>query len=390
MIGRPASVSMQVEPFTPDRVTAVKEFNRRLAAGGAGWRFPVDPVPTWLPRTDHSPVFQEYFLLTRGDDVRGAYILKHHDASLGGEVVRVGSMYWLVSEGTIDRSYALVGRELIHDALRRQSLLFGVGLEGTETPLARLLRALGWRLAVVPFHFKVVNGSRFLREIRYLRSTRLRRWVLDLASMSGLGWGGAKLAGWVLTRRPRRGPLVKVEPVDEFGAWTDELWERSRKQYSVLGVRDSVALNSVFPRGKPGFVRLKVSREGRVIGLAVLRDARDPAHVSFGNLRLGTIADCFSHPDDANEVVQASVAVLEQRGVDLIISNQTHPAGFMALRRAGLLPGPSTCVLATSAQLTDRIARIDPQWQAIHVNRGDGDYPWGLTLAVRTERDGGP
>jgi hypothetical protein len=385
--GRRASSRMQVEAFTADRVAAVRDFNSRLAAAGAPWHFPEDPVPTWLPRTNHSPVFQEYFLLTQGEQVRGAYVLKHHPASLGGELVQVGSMYWPVSEGAIDRAYALVGRELVQDALRREPLVFCVGLEGDEAPIARLLRALGWRLAVVPFHFKVLNGTRFLRELRYLRSTRLRRWALDLAAISGAGWVGAKLANYVLTRRPDQALPVAVDIVDEFGAWADELWRECKAQYSFLSLRDSVSLNSVFPRGKPGFVRLMVTMHGRVVGLSVLRDARNPEHPSFGDLRLGTIADCLARPEHADAVIRASTSVLEQRGVDLVVSNQFHPAWRVALGQAGFLSGPSTCGLAVSGRLTDLLAGIDPGWKAVHVNRGDGDYPWGLTVGMRAERD---
>jgi hypothetical protein len=377
-----ATSPMQVKAFTADRVPAVRTFNGRLAAAGAPWRFPEDPVTTWLPRTTYSPVFQEYLLLTQGDEVRGGYVLKHHQASLGSALVQVGSMYWPVSEGAIDRNYALVARELVQDALRREPLLFCVGLEGEETPIARLLRALGWRLSVVPFRFKVLNGTRVLRELRYLRSRPLWRWLLDLAAISGAGWAGAKLANVALTRRARRVPLT-FEVVDEFGAWADDLWRACRSRYAFLSVRDRVALNSVFPPGRPEFVRLKVASEDRVLGLSVLKNAVDPGHPSFGPLRVGTIADCLALPENAEAIIRASASVLRQRGVDMLVSNQTHPAWVESLRQAGFLSGPSTCVLATSRDLTDRIAAIDPHWEAIHVNRGDGDYPWGLTVASR-------
>ncbi len=380
-----AADTMQVEPFTADRVPAVIAFNRRLAEAGAPWRFPEDPVPTWLPRSDRNPVFQEYFLLTHRDQVRGAYVLKHHQAWLHREQVQVGSMYWPLSEGTVNRAYALVGRELVHDALRREPLLYCVGLEGTDTAIARLLRALGWRLAVVPFRFKVLNGTRFLRELRYLRSTPLRRRVLDLAAASGAGWIGARIANRVLTRRPDRREPVTVDVVDEFGPWADDLWRACRSHYSFASVRDRLALNSVFPPGRPGFVRIRVTLPDGVAGLAVLRDARDPGHPSFGSVRLGTIADCLARPDQADAVIRAATSVLAQRGVDVVVSNQTHPAWDRALRRTGFLAGPSTFVLATGNRLTGLIAQIDPAWRRIHVNRGDGDYPWGRTLAPRAE-----
>jgi hypothetical protein len=377
--------SMQVEPFTAQHVPAVKQFNHRLVTAGAPWHYPEDPAPTWLPRADRSPLFQEYLLLTQGGHVRGGYVLKHQEAWLGGELVRIGCMYWLVSEGTVNKAYALVARELVQDAIRREPLLFGVGIQGLNAPLARLLGAMGWRLAVVPFHYKVANGYRFLRQIRYLRSTRLRSVALDLAAISGAGWVGAKLAGFLLTRRPERMPQVRVELVDEFGPWADELWRACRAHYSFLGVRDRVTLNSVFPRQARDLVRLKVTLDGTAVGLAVLKDSQDGGHQSFGDLRLGIIADCLADPQHADLVIQAAMSVLEHRGVDLLFSNQSHPAWCAALRRAGFLSGPPKCVLATSPRLGQRIAEIDGELRDIHVNRGDGDYPWGVAIGAGPE-----
>jgi hypothetical protein len=378
-------MTMRVERFTPERVPAVKEFNRRLAAAGADWRFPEDPVPAWLPRTAHIPVFQEYFLLTPGDHVRGAYILKHQEASFRGELMPVGCSYWLLSEGTIDRAYAPVARQLVADAMRREPLLFAVGFEGGDTAIARLLRAMGWRLGVVPFRFKVLNGSRFLREIRYLRSTRVREWLLDLAAISGAGQVGATLLNLALTRRPGRSRTVAVEVVEEFNGWADELWRTCADRYSFVGARDSRVLNHVFPRGKRGLVRLKVTAQGEPIGYAVVKDAQAPGHEHFGAMRVGIILDCLADPADADSVIWGAAEVLKQRGVDLVFSNQTHPAWCTALRRAGFLPGGSRFAFATSRPLSDVIDRGDPDARAVHVNRGDGDLPWGSTLRVRAK-----
>ena len=379
------SMDTRVERFTPERVAAVQAFNRRLTAAGAHWRFPEDPVPSWLPRTEHIPVFQEYFLLTQGEHVRGGYVLRRQEASFRGTMMPVGSPYWLLSEGTIDRAYAPVARQLLADAMRREPMLFTVGLEGEDTPIARLLRALGWQLGVAPFLFKVLNGSRFLREVRYLRSTRLREWLLDLAAVSGAGRAGARLLDLTLTRRPGRGRGVAAEVVDEFHGWTDEVWRSCAKKYSFVGARHSRVLNHVFPRGKPGLVRVKVTARGEPVGYAVVRDVQTPGHEHFGGMRVGIILDCLADPEDAHAVIWSAAEVLQHRGVDLVFSNQTHPAWCSALRRAGFLPGPSRFVFARSRPLSEILAREDPTTRAVHVNRGDGDFPWGSTLRMRAQ-----
>jgi hypothetical protein len=381
-------MSMQVQPFTPELVPAVKAFNQRLATGGAGWRFPEDPVPNWLARSGGSAAFQEYLLLIDREQVRGAYVLKHQEVSFRGQLMSVGCQYGPISEGLIDKAHALVPTFLLRDALRRKPLLFGIGLGGDNTPMARLFRAVGFRLTVLPFHFKVVHGSRFLREIEYLRSSWFRRCLLDLAAATGAGWLGQRLVERTLSRRPRHGWPVVVEVVEQFGEWADDIWQECATAYSFVAVRDRPVLNRIYPPGRPGFLRLKMTAEGVPIGYAVLRDAPSPGHARvFGRLRTGVIMDCLARPDMADAVIHGATATLEQRGVDFIFSNQSHPAWCRALRHTGFLKGPSTFVLATSPPLTKLLATIDPGLHAVHLNRGDGEFPWGTSLRVGGQSD---
>jgi hypothetical protein len=41
------------------------------------------------------------------------------------------------------------------------------------------------------------------------------------------------------------------------------------------------------------------------------------------------------------------------------------------------LPAPSNFAFAPSPDLARRIRQIDPQGRRLHLNRGDGDGPWG-------------
>jgi hypothetical protein len=68
--------------------------------------------------------------------------------------------------------------------------------------------------------------------------------------------------------------------------------------------------------------------------------------------------------------------------VDVIISNQSHPAWGAALRRAGFLEGPSHCIFAAAKRLAEQIRAVDPEAREIHLNRGDGDWPWGVNLRM--------
>jgi hypothetical protein len=378
----PARTGLRVEPFTSARVPALRAFNQRLAAGGSAWRFPDDPEPDWLRRVPGSEVFQELFVLLEGEAVRGGYVLKRQRVALRGEVWRVGNLYMPLSEGTVNQTYSLVGARLFSDAGRRESLLFALGLGGDDARVTGLVRALGWELHPVPFYFKVLDGSRFLKQIRYLRTAPQRALLLDLAAASGAAWLAALLARTLMTRRPRIKPPLGVDVVHEFGDWADQLWQAAAASYSFVAVRTSSVLNRVYPPGRAALYRLRVTSAGKVIGYAVVQDEQRHGSELLGSMRVGTLVDAFALPAHAEAVAFAAARHLEKLGVDLIISNQSHPAWGAALRRAGFMVGPTNCTFAVAKPLAERIRRVDPYAQEMHLNRGDGDWPWGVNLRV--------
>ena len=83
----------------------------------------------------------------------------------------------------------------------------------------------------------------------------------------------------------------------------------------------------MYPCGAEGFQRIKVLRGDKVIGWALLLNRECRGHRYFGNMRLGSIVDCFAEPDNAAAVIRQARSVLVRQGVDLVISNQSHRAG---------------------------------------------------------------
>jgi hypothetical protein len=375
-----------VVPFAPHHGAAVRAFNQRLAAGGGAWRFPETPEPDWLPPRSGARAYQEYFLLLQGEEVRGAYALKHQDASFAGEVKRVGSFYWPLSEGAVNPAYSLVAMRLVQDAERREPLLFGLGMGGSDTQIARLLRVARWRMVTVPLYFKVLNARRFLQELEYLRRSRPLAWLLDLAALSGAGTLAMKVANAVLDRRRRRRPPLTVRVVERFGPWADEVWRACAASYSFVGLRDSGVLNDTYPPGKQGFVRLQVIDRDATLGWAVVQPAAPYQGRHLGDLHVAMVVDALARPEHAGAVVSAAVGFLEEGGsrdgTDLLLSNQSHPAWRAGLREAGFLRGPSAFVFGASHQLGELLAARDPGLAGVHLNRGDGDGPWGMVLAA--------
>jgi hypothetical protein len=333
-----------IRPFTEEWAAAVRAFNKRIAS--SGFEFP-------------ETASADNFLAIEGADVRGGYILRRQKFWIRGESFDVAHYRLPLSEGIVDRSYASLGVQLIRHALKQQPLLYALGMGGFDKPLPQMLKAMGWKLRAAPFLFKVNRPSGFLRNIHPLRKTPSRRVIMDLAADTGLGWLGMRL----LQRPLGRGP--SGEEVRSFQPWADSVWNSASASYDAIAARDAATLDEFY--GDSGVIRLKIGTSG----WAVVLDTKMEGDKYFGDMRLGSIADCFAPPDDAAEVTRAAVRFLERRGVDLIVSNQLHGAWVSALRGAGFREGPSNFVFAASKALAEQM----PEGAEIHMNRGDGDGP---------------
>ena len=369
-------MGLSIRPFEAERAEAVRAFNRRMAEGGSSWKFPEDPVPTWLARVDGSPVFQEFFLAVDGEVVRGAYALQRRLARIGADELPVGAWYLPISEGVVDPRQALVATLLLRDALRREPLSYGLGMDGMDSPLSRLAQVLRCERRIVPCFVRVERGGRFARGALAARKHALVAAALDLSAFTGLASLGAAVVKLASGGGRGLGDAT-VERVPEFGPWADELWERCRGHYSFVETRDAATLARIYPRERKRFERLRIARAGRDLGWAVLQSARMQDNPHFGSLHVGRITDVLSAPADADVVIRAAAGRLAELGVDLTLSNQLHPAWRAALRRSGFLPVPSNHVFAPTAPLAERIRALDPGYQRVHINRGDGDGPWG-------------
>ena len=359
-------MAIVIQAYGAEHVEQVRAFNRRLRdAGETEFAFPESPVPEWLPRIDDRRIFQEPFVAVDDAGVHGGYIIKSQDFSIRGECRAIGYYHLPLSEGIVDKTYGLLGSQLLLDALRRQPVMYALGMGGFDRPLPRMLQKIGWKLAAVPFYFKVVHAARFLRNIQPLRTTPLRRAASAVAASSGIGHIAIRFM------QPDLAPPADVHVVPEFAGWADELWARCHREYSMAGVRDASTLNVLYPPASARFIKVRVGSRG----WAVLLDTQMQRHKYFGDMRVGTIADCFAAPADAAAVTAAATSVLRARGVDLIVSNQSSAAWCDALARNGYRAGPSNFVFAASKKLAALLEPFDETIKSVHLTRGDGDGP---------------
>jgi hypothetical protein len=367
---------ISIQPYTEDKIAAVRAFNARLAAGGIApeFHFPEHPVPHWLPKKDDRHIYQEYFLAIDDEFVRGGFILKYQEFLLGGKTQVLAYYHLPVSEGIVNRKFAGIGVHMLRSAMKMQPTLFALGMGGFDRPLPTMLKALRWEMAMVPFFFQVNHPSRFLRQIAPFRSSSARRAAAGLAAFTGAGWLGIKALQRIHSRDI---PGTSIEVIPSFGSWADDLWQRCSGSYALIAKRDSATLNILYPGGK-SFVCLRVAGADRIAGWAVVLDTQMRNNKYFGNLRVGSIADCLAAPEDAPAVVGAAARALQTRGADLVIANHSHPAWRQAFRSAGFLEGPSNFIFAAAPALAEKLQPFDSKQLDAYLNRGDGDGPVNL------------
>jgi len=229
----------------------------------------------------------------------------------------------------------------------------------------------------VPYFARIQNGARFAREVHYLRRRKAMAPLLDVAAATGMASLGAALLRLALRRTWRLPGDIRVDVVERFGQWADLLWEHACPHYSFVELRDAETLNRIFPEDRPRLTRIRIRRKHRTLGWAVLQAAQMVDNPNFGAMYVGRITDVFAAPAHADLVIQVATDTLASLGVDLMLSNQSHPAWCRALRRHAFLSVPSNFAFAASPELAEKIGKVDPENARLHLTRGDGDGPWG-------------
>lgn len=367
-----------IQPYRPEHESAVAEFNQRLRAGGEDGNmvFYKSSQPRWLARTTDSRIYNEFFVAvdtsSEKPEVRGGYALKTQEFLFPDRQVRsIAYYHHPLSEGLVNKSHAMVGTLLLRDAMQRAPLLYCLGMGGYDRPLPQMLIRLGWTHFPVPFFFKVLNASPFLRNMETLRASPVRRLLMDFAAFSGIGSAGTKaLEGYSRLRGPSTSG-TEWRTVAGFDQDAQGLWDRAKETYAFTAVRDYDALRVLYPESETHLTRIVASREGRTIGWAVVGERRKD--VKYGEMRVGSVVDCFAASGEFNAVVRCATDALVAQGFDLILTNQSHEQWGSAFRTAGYLTGPSNFIFAASKKLAELLVPFEKIRPRMHFTRADGD-----------------
>lgn len=366
-----------VKPYTEDWVPGVRALNERLNQGGLekSLQFPATHVPAHPPYPE-ARLYQDYYLITEEPDlVRGGFILTHEEWYVGGTPQWVAHLRLPLSEGAINRDLKAVGGLVFEAAAERQPFEYTIGMGGFHSPVARRLKSLGWTEYAVPFYFHVFHGYRFLRNMQPLRKKSWQRIGADLAAYTGTGALGLRTLQALRRQKNGAGREVAVNRVDAFAAWTDAIWEKNRARYWAIGPRDSTTLNRRYPLAEQRYLRLRIDYRGEPRGWAIALDTQMRGNKYFGDARVGAIADALAAPEDAWMVVEGATRFLQERGVDLVVTNLADERWGAALRRAGFLNGPSNYVFGASPKLAEKLAPFEEHKAEFFLTRGDGAGP---------------
>jgi hypothetical protein len=368
-------MALSLEPYTPAHVPSVLRLNGVLRAGGVdpGFLLPERPAGpgSAIEQLPASGVSKRQFLAVAGAEVRGGFLLQDHLATVGGETLWVGNIQMPISQGLVDRRYVHIAAQMMQGLLRCRPLLFAVGMNGTDSHFAQLLKALRWRVALVPFRFFVFNPGRFLAHIGPLRTTFFRRVATTLARYSGIGPLAIR-AAQAARRRPGARPVCTV-PAASWGVWADPIWARSRAAFSFGVVRDSSTLPDLLSLDSGVHVVSVAGPGGQPSAWAAWQVTSMRGNRNFGDLRVGTLLDVMAPPGLESAALSAALDAMRVAGADLVVSNHQHAALDRVLAEAGFWSGPSNYVLAMSPALTQKIELTDPALERIYLGRADGD-----------------
>jgi hypothetical protein len=371
---RAVAQGLKIVPYTDDWIESVRQFNDRLVAAGLDreLRFPEAPRQQFSAHP-HATLHQEHHLVIEGSTVRGAYLLTHERWIVGGQVRHVCHFRLPVSEGLIDRTYKGVGSSMLDHALQKCTLLYSLGMGGLDRPLPRMLSSRNWSLATTAFYFRCLCPGRVLQDLVCLRTHP--GWIIALDTADWSGLGSFLISGSQRLRMRRPAKKFNTAVVRGFGTEVDEIQERARDAYALLSCRGSEILRLRYPPNDSRFVRLVVDSGSGPCGWAVVLATSMHGHKQFGNLRVGTIVDCLAVPGDENYVIHAACKVLEEQGVDLIVSNQSHQNWRRAMERAGFFSGTSNYIFAASPELSGLLEPFVSNFPATHLTRGNGAGP---------------
>ena len=366
-----------IKESNQDNADLTHNFNKDLEYHKISFRL---PVPSSRHARTDDFIHERNFILTENKNiVRAGYTLKSQWFKVNDTVLQIGYYYRPVSAGLFNKRYNICGVLLVNDAQKRYPSIFSLGMGGTSEALPKLLKGLNWNLKKVPFFFKIYHPIPFLKNVRYLKGTKLKSFIVMLVANSGLGWICMKFFFLIISLfyiRFKKEPYIVVEEIEVFDQDLSSVWENAKQYSSFIAVRNCEYLKTLYSDKR--FIKLKFFDNNKIVGWSVSLCTQLDDHKQFGHMRLGSIVDCLSLKGYEKNIISKTSKILKKKGVDLIVSNQSHIFWKNALKTNSFINGPSNFIFASSKVLSDKLMSNIKSRDHIHLTRGDGDGPINL------------
>lgn len=368
---------LTVRPADAALSPAVAAMNARLRAAGSAWAFYEQPRSAWLPADGSGLVERQHRLLVdpAAGTVHGGYVLRREPARLDGAPITLGNVQGPVSEGLVDRRFALAGPLMLRDALRQVPDQIGWGTSARKVDL--LVRA-GWTATRVPLQWRAPDARRLALALGAARGGSAGR-LLALAGRSGLATLAARATELGARLAAGAGPAaVTARAEGGFGPWADEIWQAvlSAGQARLVADRSAAALGRLMPAGAWPHARpILVEDRGRPIGWLAVAERRLEGHPRLGDARLLLILDGLALPGHEAEVAIAALGAAGPGPWDLMLAAFTHHRWQRALGAAGFAPTPPRRALLFSPALAARLGPPGAAQGSLHLAFIDADGP---------------
>ncbi len=355
----------------------ISDFNEDLKNHEINFKLPLSDTKNL--NTDDFISINNFILLDDKTKVRAGYTLKSQWFKINNEILQIGYYYNPVSAGLYNKKYNFCGLMLLNDAQKKNKNLFSLGMGGFSEPLPKLLKSLNWDLQSVPFFFKIYNTNNFLKNIKHLKNTKLKYFLIEILTKTGLGWLLIKfisLLTSIFNMQFKKKISVTVAEINQFDEELNFVWDKTKENKSFSAIRNTTYLKTLYEDKR--FIKLKFSENNKVVGWSISLCTKLNNHKHFGQMRLGSIVDCLCLKGYEDSVVRETSNLLKSKGVDLIVSNQSHIFWKKAFKINSFLKGPSNFIFASSKILSDRLKEKIESKNYIHLTRGDGDGPINL------------
>ena len=285
-------MSYSIRESNQEDKNLIQNFNKELENNGINFRLPA-PNSGSLRADDF--IFDRKFILTENKNlVRAGYTLKYQWFMVNDTLLQIGFYHNPITAGLFNKKYNICGVLLLHDAQKKNTNLFCLGMGGYSQALPRLLKGMNWNFKTIPFFFKICNPIPFLNNIQYLKKTKLKSFLILLAANSGLGWLSLKLIFLfisLLNIRFSKKPYITTEEIEVFDQDSDFVWENTKQYNSFIAVRNSEYLNTLYSDKK--FIKLKFFDKKKIVGWSISLCTQLDNHKQFGYMKLGSVVVCL-------------------------------------------------------------------------------------------------